>query len=70
VATYGGVVTYPYTLPAAPITAPTATKMVSAQINSGMGNQSSTNVMQMAVPAKTFSGSYTSTWTYTLATGP
>jgi hypothetical protein len=67
VATTG--LTYPYTLPSG-ASAPTATKMVSAAVNTGMGNQSSTNTMRLAVPAATFSGSYSSTWTYSLVSAP
>jgi hypothetical protein len=64
-----GTVTYPYTLPAA-TTAPTATNMVSAAVNTGQGNQTSTNTMRLSVPAATFAGTYLSTWTYTLVTAP
>jgi hypothetical protein len=62
-------VSYPYTLPAG-ATAPTATKLLSAGANTGLGNQTLTLVFQLALPASTFSGSYSSTWTYTLVSGP
>jgi hypothetical protein len=62
-------VSYPYTLPAAP-SAPTATKVFSAAANTGLGNQTVTLVFQLAIPANAFAGNYTSTWTYTLVSGP
>src|SRR5205823_10737382 len=62
-------VSYPYTLPAA-ATAPTATKIFSAAANTGLGNQTVTLVFQLAIPASAFAGSYSSTWTYTLVSGP
>jgi hypothetical protein len=62
-------VTYPYALPAAG-TAPTATKMFNATANTGMGNQTVTPTWKLAVPASTFAGTYTSTWTLSLVSGP
>ena len=62
-------VSYPYTLPAG-ATAPTATKIFSSAANTGLGNQTVTVVFQLATPASTFAGSYGSTWTYTLVSGP
>jgi hypothetical protein len=62
-------VTYPYTLPAG-ATAPTATKLYNATANTGMGAQTSVGVMRLALPASVFAGSYTSTWTYSLVSGP
>jgi len=62
-------ITYPYTVPAA-ATAPTATKMFDAAVNTGMGDQTVTASFQVAIPANTYAGTYTSTWTFTLATGP
>jgi putative surface cell wall-binding protein len=67
VATNG--VNYPYTLPAG-ATAPTATKIFNAAANTGLGNQTVTLVLTLAVPANTFAGNYSSTWTYTLVSGP
>lgn len=60
---------YPYSLPAA-ATAPTATKIFSAAANTGLGNQTVTLVFKLSVPASAFAGSYASTWTYTLVSGP
>jgi hypothetical protein len=62
-------VSYPYTLPAG-TTAPTATKVHSATANTGLGNQTVTLVFQLAIPANVFAGNYSSTWTYTLVSGP
>lgn len=64
---------YPYTLPAAAV-APTATKMYNAALSTGMGNQTITPTWSLAVPATTWAGGagspYTSTWTFTLVSGP
>jgi hypothetical protein len=62
-------VTYPYVLPAAG-TAPTATKMYNAAANTGLGNQTVTPTWRLSVPANTFAGTYTSTWTISLVSGP
>jgi hypothetical protein len=62
-------VTYPYTLPAAG-TAPTATKLFNAAAGSGMGNQTVTPTWKLDVPASTLAGTYTSTWTISLVSGP
>jgi hypothetical protein len=62
-------ISYPYTLPAAPV-APTATKMLNATAGTGSGHQTATATMQLAVPRQTFAGVYTSTWTYSLVSGP
>jgi len=62
-------ISYPYTLPAA-ATAPTATKLVNAAVGSGMGHQTITPTFSLAVPATAHAGAYTSTWTFTLSSGP
>jgi hypothetical protein len=62
-------VSYPYTLPAG-ATAPTATKIFSSGANTGLGNQTLTLVLRLAIPANAFAGSYSSTWTYTIVSGP
>lgn len=62
-------VSYPYTLPAG-ATAPTATKIFSAGANTGLGNQTVTLVFQLAIPANALAGNYSSTWTYSLVSGP
>lgn len=58
-----------FTLPAG-ATAPTAVKLLSNKAGAGMGAQTVTQGFTVAVPANTYAGSYTSTWTITLATAP
>src|SRR5262249_35030881 len=62
-------VAYPYVLPAG-ATAPTATKLFNAAASTGLGNQTVTPTWKLAVPASTFAGTYTSTWTLSLVSGP
>ena len=62
-------VTYPCSLPAA-TTAPTATKLFNAAASTGMGNQTVTPTWKLSIPANSFAGSYTSTWTLSLVSGP
>jgi hypothetical protein len=62
-------ITYPYVLPAASV-APTATKVFNAAANTGMGNQTVTAAWKLAVLASTYAGTYTSTWTISLVSGP
>jgi hypothetical protein len=47
-----------------------ATKLFNAAAASGIGNQTVTPTFKLAVPANTYAGTYTSTWTLTLASGP
>jgi YVTN family beta-propeller protein len=60
---------YPYIVPAAS-SAPAATKLYNAAAASGIGNQSVTPTFRLGVPAKTYVGTYTSTWTVSLISGP
>jgi hypothetical protein len=60
---------YPYTLPAGS-TAPAATKLYNAAVNTGTGNQTVTPTYSVSIPANTYAGTYSSTWTFTLASGP
>jgi WxL domain surface cell wall-binding len=62
-------VSYPYTLPAA-ASAPTATKVFNAAANTGQGDQTVTVTWQLAIPSNTVAGTYTSTWTISLVSGP
>lgn len=62
-------VSFPYSLPAAS-TAPTATELFNAATDTGMGNQTFTPTWTLAIPADTYAGSYTSTWTLSLVSGP
>ncbi len=50
--------------------APIATKMYNAAANTGMGAQTVTPNWQLLVPASAKAGSYTSTWTFSLVSGP
>lgn len=60
---------YPYTLPSG-TTAPPATKMFNAATSTGMGNMTITPTWRLTVPGATRTGNYTSTWTFTLTSGP
>ena len=62
-------VTYPVTIPAG-VTAPTAIKVYDAAANTGLGPETVTLHLGLAVPAKTYAGTYSSTWTLTVASGP
>jgi hypothetical protein len=62
-------VAYPVTLPAG-ATAPAAAKLYDAAANTGAGPTNVTLTFQLAVPANAYNGSYTSTWTFTIASGP
>jgi hypothetical protein len=62
-------VAYPYVLPAGG-TAPTATKLITAALNTGLGDQTMTPTFTITIPANTFAGNYTSTWTFSLVSGP
>jgi hypothetical protein len=63
-------ITFPYSLPAAPTTAPTATKLFNAAASTGMGDQTFTPTWSVAIPASTLAGAYTSTWTESLISAP
>lgn len=62
-------ISYPYTLPAGAV-APPATKMFNAATGTGSGNQTVTPTWSLLVPSGTPAGTYTSTWTFTLVSGP
>ena len=62
-------VTYPLAVPAA-ATAPTAVTIQSAALNTGLSGQTWTHTMHLAIPSNTRALTYTSTWTYTLASAP
>jgi hypothetical protein len=46
------------------------TVIQSAIADSGMGTMTYTHVMNLAIPAVARAGTYSSTWTYSIATGP
>jgi len=60
---------YPVTLPAG-TTAPTAVKVYDAASGTGGGPLTVTLSFKLAVPASAYMGSYSSTWTFTIASGP
>ena len=62
-------ISYPLTLPAG-ATAPVAVKVYNAAANTGGGPLTLTLSFQVSIPASAYSGNYTSTWTFTVASGP
>ena len=62
-------IAYPLTLPAG-ATAPTAVKVYNAAATTGGGPLTLTLSFQLAIPANAYNGSYSSTWTFTIASGP
>jgi hypothetical protein len=60
---------YPVLIPAAKF-APTAVRIMSAAAGSGMGGQTWTNQMRLAINGNTRAGVYTSTWIYSLVSAP
>lgn len=62
-------VSYPYSLPAGS-TAPTATKLFTAGLGTGMGDQTLSPTWTLAIPGNAYAGNYQSTWTLSLVSGP
>jgi hypothetical protein len=62
-------ITYPVTLPAA-ASAPTAVKAYNAASATGQGPTNVTLTFQLSVPANTYHGTFTSTWTFAIVSGP
>ena len=62
-------VTYPVAVPAA-ATPPTAVKFFNAAANTGMGKFTTTPTVGVFVPQSSFAGSYTSTLTISIVSGP
>jgi hypothetical protein len=62
-------IVYPVTLPAGSV-APAAAKLYNAAANTGAGPSNLTLTFKLAVAANTFKGTYTSTWTFTISSGP
>jgi hypothetical protein len=60
---------YPVSLPAGS-PAPTGAKLYNAAGGTGQGPTSLALTFQVTVPAKSYSGTYTSTWTFSIASGP
>lgn len=65
------IVAYPYTLPAAAV-APAPTTVFDALANTGLGEQTFTTTWTLAIPAGALASAtpYTSTWTFSLGSGP
>jgi hypothetical protein len=62
-------ITYPFGVPAG-AGPPAAVKMYNAAANTGMGNFTITPTVQVAIPANAFAGTYTSTVTFAIVSGP
>jgi putative surface cell wall-binding protein len=62
-------ITYPLTVPAG-ATAPAAVKVFNAAANTGMGRFTITPTIGVAVPGNSFAGTYTSTVTVAVVSGP
>jgi hypothetical protein len=62
-------ISYPVAVPAA-ASAPAAVKIYNAASATGTGPANITLGVQLAVPGNAYSGSYSSTWTFTIASGP
>jgi len=60
---------YPVTLPAAS-SPPTAVKLYNAATSTGTGPTDVTLTFQLSLPANTFNGTYSSTWTFAVVSGP
>ena len=62
-------IAYPVTLPAA-TTAPTAVKLYNAAAATGLGPATVTLAFKLSVPPNAYNGSFSSTWTFSLVSGP
>ena len=62
-------VSYPFTVPAA-CTAPAAVELFNSSANTGLGHFKLTPTVHIAIPANTYAGTYTSTVTLSIVTGP
>jgi hypothetical protein len=63
------VIAYPLTIPAGS-TAPTAVKLFDATAGTGMGRFTVTPTISVSVPQNTFAGTYSSTLTFGIVSGP
>jgi hypothetical protein len=64
-----GISSYPLVVPDA-AAAPTAIKIQSATVGTGLVGQTSTHTMKLAIPANARAGAYLSTWTYSIVSAP
>jgi hypothetical protein len=62
-------ITYPLLVPAA-ATAPTPVKLFNAAANTGMGSFTITPTVTISIPANTFAGTYSSTVSVAIVSGP
>lgn len=62
-------VAYPVTVPAGAV-APAAVKFYNAALNTGLGTFTISPTIRIAIPANTYAGSYTSTITLNIVSGP
>ena len=62
-------ISYPVTLPAGS-SPPTAVKLYNAAANTGAGPSTINLTVQVSVPANAYQGTYTSTWTLAIVSGP
>jgi hypothetical protein len=62
-------IAYPLTVPAGAV-APAAVKLFDAKAATGLGTFTLTPTFSIAVPANTYTGSYTSTVTFSIVSGP
>lgn len=63
-------ITYPVTVPAAPVVAPTAVKYFNAAAGTGSGKFDNVPSVNVSLPASTDAGNYTSTVTLAVVSGP
>ncbi len=62
-------ITYPVTLPAA-ATAPTAAKIYDASAGTGLSTSTVTLTFKLSLAPNTHAGAFTSTWTFSIVSGP
>jgi Concanavalin A-like lectin/glucanases superfamily/Domain of unknown function (DUF2341) len=62
-------ISYPLTLPAAS-TPPAGVRLYNAAANSGAGPSNVNLTFQVSIPANAYQGTYTSTWTFAIVSGP
>jgi hypothetical protein len=67
--TASNTVEYPVAITTAE-TDPTAVNILSADADTGLGGQTWTHTMHLKVPGNAVAGTYSSTWTYSVTTGP
>jgi hypothetical protein len=61
---------YIIAIPAGATGAPTAVKVQTAAVGTGLGGQTWTHIMSLFLPGNTQAGAYSSTWTYSFVSAP